>query len=106
MEFLKKKDIFKLASNINNIDSAMDIVNFHDQRVRYIDLHSEGIKYTIAGFFFGYDITVSKIDEVFATKETLHKNIFNIFTLLKIMKIVRNYEKVEKIERLKEIKGI
>lgn len=104
MEFLKKKDIFKLANNINNIDSAMDIVNFHDQRVRYIDLHSDGIKYTIAGFFFGYEIIVSKVEEVFATKGILYKNIFDIFTLLKIMKIVRNYERLEKLENLKKVK--
>ena len=106
MEFLKKKDIFKLASNINDIDSAMNIVNIHNQRVRFIDVHADGIKYAITGFFFGYEIEVGKTGSTFETKETLYKNSFDIFTLLKIKKIVKKYKKVERLKKLKEIKAI
>jgi hypothetical protein len=106
MEFLLKKDIIKLMDDLNNISSAIDIINIHDQRVCYIDIHPiSGLKYTIAGFFFGYAITVCKDKDIFGHKETVYRCRFNILTLLKIRRVVKKYEKLEKLKRLKEIRG-
>ena len=107
MEFLNKKDIMELANNPDNIYSACDIVNFHDQRVCYIHLNPiNGLEYTIAGFKFGYDIMVNRDKEPFRNKEVLYKYRFDIFKLLWLKKIAKNYDRLEQLKRLKKISEV
>ena len=107
MDFLKKKDIFKLADDLKNVSYALDITNIYEQRSFSIFLKPlEGIDYHILGYFLGYRIKVSNSGfDAYKSDEMLYRKRFDPITLFKIKRIVREYEKIEKSKRLKRIKG-
>lgn len=105
MSFLKKKDIFKLMSSLDNIRYTSDITNIYDQRSFSIYLNSiKDIDYKIQAFAWGYRIRVSKTDGgIYESEETLYRKRFAPIMVFKIKKIVKEYENRKRIKRLERI---